>query len=106
MIYFSLDISWPLARYGGQSDYFYWDKLITKNKALSIQVSNFKHSFKLISFDFHWSWKQDHAGLMVEFGLLGLSVLLNFYDARHWNYEQNRYMTADEEANQWVKKDE
>jgi len=79
--------------------------LITKHKAFSIQVSNFHHSFRLLSFDFQWSWRRDHAGLKLEFGLLGISVLLDFYDARHWNYEEGRYMTADEEANQWVKKD-
>jgi hypothetical protein len=31
-------------------------------------------------------------------GLLGLSLSLNFYDRRHWNYEEDRFMTDEEIA--------
>lgn len=34
--------------------------------------------------------RRDHAGLRLEFGLLGFNINFSIYDSRHWNhFEQN-----------------
>lgn len=39
----------------------------------------------------------DHAGLSVELALLGLSAEFMIYDTRHWDYEENRWCSSEEE---------
>lgn len=59
----------------------------------------------------HWGWHkildlevrfslkgEDHAGLYLEFGLLGYSIMFSVYDSRHWDYENNTWEVYDEEA--------
>lgn len=66
----------------------------------------FKHKFwevqliksnDLVSFDLRISHKTDHAGVDLWLGLLGYSANLNFYDNRHWNHEEGRWMIYTEE---------
>jgi hypothetical protein len=44
----------------------------------------------------NWSFRQSHAGLDIELGLLGYCVRFNFYDNRHWNIAEGRWMRSDE----------
>ena len=98
MINFDFSLYWPLKGERGitQDDYFYWDKAITKNKAFSIQISRFRNFFTLIELEFRVSRCQDHAGVRLNFALLGLSFMFEFYDIRHWNYYEHRFMTEEE----------
>jgi hypothetical protein len=41
--------------------------------------------------------KVDHAGLYLDFGVLGLGLQAAFYDTRHWNYEADRWFHEGEE---------
>lgn len=45
-----------------------------------------------MSFVFDWTVRQSHAGLDIEIGLFGYVVHFNFYDHRHWNIEEERWM--------------
>ncbi len=40
----------------------------------------------LICFECSCTIRQDHAGLRIEFGLLGYNIAFNLYDNRHWDY--------------------
>lgn len=45
----------------------------------------------IIGFRFLWTTGQDHAGVDIRLALVGLCVHFNFYDNRHWDYENNQY---------------
>ena len=51
----------------------------------------------MVSFNFSWTIRQSHAGLDIDFGLLGYCFHFNFYDNRHWNYTEGRWMKYTEE---------
>jgi len=55
-----------------------------KNKFIEIEV--YKES-GIVVFGLDLTTQQDHAGLDIEVGLLGYCVRFNFYDNRHWDYE-------------------
>lgn len=65
-----------------------------KHKFIELE---FYRDFCLISFCFNWTVRQSHAGLDLEAGLFGYSVHFNFYDNRHWNVEEGRWMRYTEE---------
>jgi hypothetical protein len=58
-------------------------KPITKNKWWSIQILKTDNWFR---FEFQYTVMQDHAGVGVEFGLLGWEFHIGVHDNRHWNY--------------------
>lgn len=60
--------------------------LLGKNKAWEFNTYKTAH---IISLDFRWDFKTDHAGLQIMLGLLGRDVEFNFYDRRHWDREVN-----------------
>lgn len=53
-----------------------------KNKFIELEITE---DFTLVSVMFNWTVRQSHAGLDLEFGLLGYCVHVNFYDNRHWD---------------------
>jgi hypothetical protein len=57
---------------------------LTDNKSWEIQVMK---SNDIVDVSIHFTMHNDHAGLIVEVGLLGYSIMINIYDNRHWNYE-------------------
>jgi hypothetical protein len=61
-----------------------------------IEIEFYKDSTWL-TFMLNWTVRQSHAGLDIELGLFGYVVHFNFYDSRHWNFEQGRYFVYDEE---------
>jgi len=103
MINFSFGLDWPFKkeRNGLTDGIFYWDEPITKNKAFSIQLDKglWGGSFPIIGISFSYWPYQDHAGPKFEVQLLGLTLILNLYDRRHWFYEEGRWMTDEEMSN-------
>lgn len=65
-----------------------------KNKFIELEVYR---DFTLVSVAFNWTIRQSHAGLDIELGLFGYNVHFNFYDNRHWNSEEGRWMIYNEE---------
>jgi len=85
--YFSISIYNPYNKI--YKEYYYRDKQIPNtNKAILIQI--YKNN-NLLSLDFNWTLSQSHAGIFLELGILGYNILLNLYDKRHWDYENNRW---------------
>ena len=61
-----------------------------KNKFIELEVYK---DYSILSVNFNWTIRQSHAGLDVEAGLFGYCLHFNFYDCRHWDYENNCYET-------------
>lgn len=93
MIFLSFDISWPFKwDVNFQKDYIEFDKKITKNKALSVQLSRMGNN--LLGFELNYCpFGSDHAGLIIDLSLLRHHLIINSYDIRHWNYDENRWET-------------
>ena len=80
MIYFGINITNPWSKRWENC----WNRtyeLPIKNKM--VEFERFKDN-TIVSFTFRLTTRQDHAGLMIELGLLGHSILFNFYDIRHY----------------------
>jgi hypothetical protein len=67
---------------------------VFKNKYIELE---FYKDSSMISVGASWTVRQSHAGLDMEFGLLGYCVHFNFYDNRHWNHKEGRWMFYTEE---------
>lgn len=95
MINFSFNISWPWFKPGGrrQTDYIEKTWKISKHKSLEVQLSKAGNS--IIGASFSWDMKCDHAGVMLDLSLFRHFFIINFYDNRHWNYDENRYVNYD-----------
>jgi hypothetical protein len=67
-----------------------WSKsgYITKNKAWEFNGYRTGH---IINIEFQLTFQGDHAGARLMIGLFGYEVELDFYDTRHWNYDQNTW---------------
>ncbi len=59
-----------------------------KNKHWEIQIDKCSY---ILGFEFRFTIRQDHAGLFLSFCLLGYDIIINVYDSRHWNNEENRW---------------
>lgn len=63
-------------------------KQISKNKHIEIETFYCNDHLLKIELDFRLVGR-DHAGIRLSGNVLGLEVEINFYDVRHWNYENN-----------------
>ena len=63
-----------------------------KNKFIELQLSR---DVTIIGMSLVFLPRYDHAGLMIEFALLGYCVEFCFYDKRHWDYEQDRFEASE-----------
>lgn len=103
MIYFCFNIDRPSRRKYNESierqkDYILFERSLTENKTLSIQLSKSPEYIKIfgITVDMSiWSGK-DHAGFIFEIDLMRYFFIFSICDNRHWNYEKNRYYTKEE----------
>lgn len=75
----------------------YWCKFWEtpfKHKFIELEVHNTQ---TLIGCNFLWTTRRDHAGVDIQLSLFGICVHFNFYDNRHWNHEEGRWMFYTEE---------
>jgi hypothetical protein len=98
MINFDLELYWP---YKQEREHVNWltieEKIpYLKNKSFCFQIDNWGNRFAIFTIKFNIRPYQDHAGFEFEFEFLGLSFQLSFYDHRHWNNEEGRWMTEEE----------
>jgi hypothetical protein len=110
MIYFNFSINWPWPKSYGQQDqidYIGIEKVVTKNKAFSMQLSkscNF-HTVFGISLNTKW-WGEDHGGIRFGIEIYRYFFDIGFYDMRHWNWDAKRWYTEEEakaEYEEWQK---
>lgn len=69
---------------------------LTKNKSFELQLEFFtdlSHS-NVLELSFNWTLHQDHAGPLFTFVLYRtLFLTIQIYDARHWDYGNNKWET-------------
>jgi hypothetical protein len=78
-----------------------WDTLFFRNGALPKHKAwefNGYRTHHIVSGEFRLTFKGDHAGLHLSFGLIGFDLEFAVYDTRHWNYEKNRFYEPGENA--------
>jgi hypothetical protein len=51
-----------------------------------IEIEVYKET-SIVAFGLDLTTRQSHAGLDIEAGVLGYCLHFNFYDSRHWDYE-------------------
>lgn len=74
----------------------YGDRILGKNTACEYQVIA---DNSIIGLGIRYTARCDHAGLSVEFSLLGYTVMASYHDTRHWNEEKGRYFIYDKAGN-------
>ena len=70
-----------------------WDKKVTKNKAVEVEVYR---SNTVAELEARLRHREDHAGLIISLGLLSYTLRAQFYDTRHWNYEKKAWQSYEE----------
>jgi hypothetical protein len=83
MIYFSFTLKNPFSNRWEISSIR--SGVLGQNKAWEFNIYKTAH---IISVDFRWDFKTDHAGLQLVLGLLGKDIEFTFYDCRHWDREK------------------
>lgn len=63
-----------------------WPHKFWEIEAMQVGIGN------IISFEFAWTRKTDHAGVRLGLGLLGFEAYGMFYDSRHWDDEKNDWV--------------
>ena len=94
MIYFNINIRNPKwwDRFANIKTWF-WETPI-KHKYVEVEVLKLDNLFRI---EFQVTTQQDHAGFNIELGLFGYELHFTFYDNRHWNHEESRWMVYNEE---------
>lgn len=84
MIYFNFTLENPF------SDQFSlgrtWYGVLSHHKAYEIRIGK---TDNIIGVALAFSIRRDHAGGMIELELFGRSFCAQYYDTRHWDYENN-----------------
>lgn len=63
---------------------------LTKNKNLEIELLKDSYLFRFeVSFYPHG---RDHGGLQIGLSLFNYELSINFYDSRHWDYENDCWL--------------
>ena len=62
---------------------------ITQHKFIELQ---FDQTTDIVAFEFRVSTRQDHAGVFISLGLVGYEAIFNFYDCRHWDYDNGEWI--------------
>jgi hypothetical protein len=100
MFLFDFYVSWPWGKNSGETgrDYFYREWQISKNKSFEIQLSKYNVAKSLFSVRFDTRWVgEDHAGPAIYVEIWKYLLNIQLYDHRHWNYEEARWYSAQEE---------
>jgi hypothetical protein len=94
MIYFNINIRKPSWWNRFKSIKCWFFETPFKHKYVEVEIIKNDNLFRI---EFEITTKQDHAGCNLELGLLGYEIHFTFYDNRHWNNEEGRWMVYTEE---------
>jgi hypothetical protein len=65
---------------------------ITQNKVWEFEIYR---SDTVAEFEARFTVREDHAGVMLGFGLLSWTIRTQIYDTRHWDYEAKKWVHYD-----------
>ncbi len=72
-----------------------WNKdiLVSRHKSLEFQIDGMDGPVDWFTFSLETQTRCDHGGLYFRFSLLRLFYVgISFYDHRHWDYTEDRYV--------------
>lgn len=73
-------------------DFFAKTWIVSKNKNLEIQICKWRPVLTLFEFYLDIRFKgRDHAGPYLNIEFFGFAIMVNLYDSRHWDDENNRW---------------
>jgi hypothetical protein len=96
MVNIKIGLKNPWYKNGNKLPYhlFCFEPKISKNKAICIQLSNMKSNYYLFDFYISTDFRgRDHAGPVVHIDIMGLFFMFQFYDVRHWDFENDCWET-------------
>lgn len=67
---------------------FCYAKQLTQHKCFEFQ---FMKTTDIFNVEISYSVQRDHAGLNLEFGLIGFNAAFQIYDSRHWDHENSTW---------------
>lgn len=98
MISFDFRINKLRPKTGAAKDYFLFNRPVSENKFVEIQLSKMSYDSTLIRFSVDLTWTgSSHAGPNFDLTLFGLIFSIALRDRRHWHYEEGRWERDDEE---------
>jgi len=86
-MYLNFSIKNFFAKRNKFKSFFSFHKRLTENKYFEIECLT--DSYHLLSFEFKIGFREDHAGVRITFGVLGIEIYAHIYDCRHWDYSSN-----------------
>lgn len=85
------------SKYTKQTDYVCIERHLFGHKHLEIQLSHWGQISDIFSITLNTEITGgDHAGIRFHLDLLGYGFIINFYDNRHWDYENHTWEKEDE----------
>jgi hypothetical protein len=100
MIDFSFGLQNPLIKKSIHNNCYEKDWKVSKNKVIDFHCGTI--NYIIVSFAFNLTFKTDHAGLHIFFGVLGFYFNFDFHDTRHWNNKENRWYLPSEEDMEFI----
>ncbi len=83
---FVVNNPWPF-KWGRDRSLLAKDWRLTKNKSFELQLAWWSRKDTIVSVGVDAPLRGiDHAGINIEIDLLGLCLILNLYDQRHWDH--------------------
>ena len=70
---------------------------IFKNKYLEIQLDKFQDGWNYFDFTMKWTRNKHHAGFNFHIEFFSYFIMIDIYDNRHWNYEEEKWEDCDTE---------
>ena len=92
MFWFHLRLRNPFNKVDSSGNNTYYNKVwrITKNKNIEIQFARWNKLLDLINVEFNIQPSgHDHAGANFDLTLLHYYFMIQLYDTRHWDYDNN-----------------
>ena len=97
MIYFNINLRNPWWAERFENIWNTSGSIPIKHKYYEVQIIKNDNLFRV---EFGFTIKEDHAGVNLEFGILGYEIHFTIYDHRHWNYKEDRWMYDNEYGEQ------
>jgi hypothetical protein len=89
---FKINNPWPFKWGKDRTNLVMRDWKISRNKSFELQLAWWSRKDTIIGFGLDAPLRgYDHAGINLEIDLLGLCLILNLYDRRHWDHATERW---------------
>ena len=92
-MYINISIRNPFKDNRKYKSHFFFFKKLSTHKNIEIECTT--DNWTIFGIEFKIGYKEDHAGISLEFSLLGTQIHFKFYDCRHWDYKNDCWEEKD-----------